>query len=70
MSRYLTPRLLECADNVRDMGQRVVNNGGEPNYSGEKMHSAVESALRILDHVGYTRDDVIRIVDFQFPVKP
>lgn len=46
-----TARLMEDVENVRDMAQRVLNNGPEPNYAGEKMATALRSSLDVLARI-------------------
>ena len=49
-------RLMEFADDIRDMGQRVVNNGPEATYAEEKLLFAVRCCVRALYHVGQGSD--------------
>ncbi len=41
-------QLLEDADVLADMAQRIRSNGGEPNYCGEKAERAAKAAVRII----------------------
>lgn len=48
--------VLELAEHVRDMGGRVVANGGEINYASEKLGRAAEDALMALAIMGESED--------------
>lgn len=55
-------RVVDLADTVRDMGQRVVNNGGEPNYAGEKLGKAAYEAITALALMGWHESDITEFV--------
>ena len=55
--------LLELADDVRDMGQRVLGNGAEPCYAGEKLGWAAERAVCALTLLGWRREDIAELVE-------
>ena len=63
MTHYLNTRDMEDVDDIRDMAQRVRNNGGEPNYAGEKIYRAFLLCLRLLNRLGYDRKDIDKAVD-------
>jgi hypothetical protein len=44
----LAGRLAELAAEVRDMAERVISNGAEPNYAGEKMGRAARCTIEAL----------------------
>lgn len=44
----LRAQLAERAECVKDMAERVLSNGGEPNYAGEKMGRAARAAIEAL----------------------
>lgn len=60
-------RVLEDADTMRDMAQRVLDNGPEPNYASEKIAFAVEVGIRILGRIDprgqWAREFVQRTVE-------
>src|SRR4051794_6242154 len=56
-------RLIELADDVRDMGSRVVSNGGEPNYASEKLGHALRCCVRAIATVAdLSEDELVEIV--------
>ena len=58
-------RILELADDIRDMGGRIANCDGEPNYSAEKAWRAAKAAVRIMAiadvRAGVTADESGRL---------
>ena len=55
--------LLELADDVRDMGARVLRNGAEPCYASEKLGWAAERAVCALALLGWRREDIAALVE-------
>jgi hypothetical protein len=55
--------VLECAEDVGDMGQRVMTNGAEPNYASEKLAFAAERAIVALTIIGAPREAIARLVN-------
>lgn len=51
--------IVSQADIVRDMGQRAVNNGGERNYTSEKIGTALIYCAAILRETDHTLDEVL-----------
>jgi Holliday junction resolvasome RuvABC DNA-binding subunit len=56
-------QLFELADDVRDMAERVIGNGPEPNYAGEKLAFAAERAISALVLLGAEPDEIARLVE-------
>jgi hypothetical protein len=55
--------ILELADDVREMGQRVLDNGGEPHYAREKLARAATRAITALTLLGTESAEITALVD-------
>jgi hypothetical protein len=63
MTESAGQNLLALADEIRDMGWRVINNGPEPFYASEKLGRAAEQAVSALALPGWRGDQIARLVD-------
>jgi hypothetical protein len=53
-----TPLVLAEAAAIQDMATRVLNNGGEPHYTVEKLSVAFRATVRTLLALGCTADEL------------
>lgn len=54
--------LVDAADDVRDMGQRVLNNGPERFYAKSKLSFALTRAAEALTYLGWEEDDLVEVI--------
>jgi hypothetical protein len=56
-------RVLRKAETLQDMATRVLNNGGQPNYAGEKLARAFRANVHALLVLGWRRSDLVEAID-------
>lgn len=61
-SEFAGELLVKAADDVRDMGQRVVNNGAERCYALEKLSHALFKAAEGLTYAGCDLGELVEVV--------
>jgi hypothetical protein len=58
--------IVDAADDVLDMGKRVVEvlgrNPRDHHYAGEKMHHALRRAAEVMTYAGWTEEELLALV--------